>query len=151
MDSTFCTSCDSNSLSFLYLVTLSADAVPAPGGYVVPEGGDVTFMCNHSLSNSRGGVLWEIDLRVPGGRASSGASKGVATLLPQVNSPDTSTLANPASLTISNVTWENNQSFVECFREGSGLSNATIIVEGEGTMPEPDNGYNNYRYAHVAN
>ena len=109
-----------------FSVTLSADADPAPGGYVVPEGGNVTFTCNHSLSDSRGGVLWEIDLRVPGGRASSAASKGVAALLPQVNSPDTTTLANPASLTISNVTLESNQSFVECFKEGSGLFQCNI-------------------------
>ena len=81
-----------------------------------------------------GGVFRKVDLKVPGGTARSAASKGVADLLPQVTSPDTSTLANPASLTISNITSENNQSFVECFREGFGLSNATIIVEGEGTI-----------------
>ena len=28
-------------------VTLSADALPAPGGYVAPERGNVTFTCNH--------------------------------------------------------------------------------------------------------
>ena len=131
--STICTHCDSNSLSFLYIVTLSADADPAPGGYVVPEGGSITFICNSSLPDS-GGVFWKVDLRVPGGTARSAASKGVADLLPQATSPDTSTSANPASLTIRNITSENNQSFVECFREGSGLSNATIIVEGEGTV-----------------
>ena len=50
----------------------------APGGYVVPEEGSITFTCNHSLSDSRGGVLWEVDLMVPGGRASFTASIGVA-------------------------------------------------------------------------
>ena len=80
--------------------------------YVVPEGGSITFTGNNSLPDS-GGVLWEVDLWVPGGRPSSAASKGVAGVLPQVTSPDTSTLANPASLTISNVTSENNISFVE--------------------------------------
>ena len=114
-------------------MTLSADAHHAPGGYVVPDGGSIAFTCNSSLPDS-GGVLWAIDLRIPGGRAISAASIGVADLLPQVTSPDTSTLANPASLTISNVTLESNQSFVECFREGFGLSNATFIVEGEGTI-----------------
>ena len=84
----------------------------APGGYVVPEEGSITFTCNHSLSDS-GGVLWEVDLRVPGGRASLAASQGVAAWLPQVTSPDTSTLANPASRTISNITSENNQSLVK--------------------------------------
>ena len=116
-----------------FSVNLSADADPAPGGYVVPEGGNITFTCNSSLPDS-GGVFWEIDLKVPGGTAISAVSKGVAGVLPQVTSPDTSTLANPASLTISNVTFENNQSFVECFREGFGLSNATFIVEGEVTI-----------------
>ena len=83
-------------------------------GYVVGEGGSIiTFTYNHSLSDSCGGVLWEVDLWVPGGRPSSAASKGFAGVLPQVTTPDTSTLANPASLTISNVTLENNLSFVE--------------------------------------
>ena len=86
--STLCTHRDSDSLSFLYVVTLSADADPAPGGYVVPQGGNVTFTCNSSLPDS-GGVLWEVDLRVPGGRAISATSKGAAALLPQVTSPDT--------------------------------------------------------------
>ena len=117
-----------------FTVTLSADADPAPGGYVVPEGGNVTFTCNYSLSDIHGGVLWDVDLRVPGGRVTNIASQGLAAWLPQMTSPDTTTLANPASLTLNNVTFENNQSFVECFREGFGLSNATIIVEGEGTI-----------------
>ena len=121
-------------LSFPYIVTLSADADPAPGGYVVPEGGNITFTCNSSLPDSDGGVLWEVDLRVPGGRVTHITSKGLAALLPQVTSPDATTLANPASLTINSVTSENNQSFVECVREGFGYSNATIIVEGEGTV-----------------
>ena len=85
-------------------VNLSADGDPAPGGYVVPEGGSITFTCNSSLPGSGGGVVWEVDLRVPSGRASFIASQGVAALLPQVTSPDTSTLANPTSITISNIT-----------------------------------------------
>ena len=32
----------------IYTVTLSADAVPIPGGYVVPERGNVTFTCSSS-------------------------------------------------------------------------------------------------------
>ena len=83
------------------------------GIYSVLEGGSITFTGNNSFSDSRGEVLWEVDLWVPGGRPISAASKGVAGVLPQVTSPDTATLANPASLTISNVTLENNLSFVE--------------------------------------
>ena len=66
--------------------------------------GNITSTCNHSLPDSDGGVLWEVDLRVPGGRVSFIASQGLAALLSQVTSPDATTLANPASLTISNIT-----------------------------------------------
>ena len=55
----------------------------APGGYVVPEEGRITFTCNHSLSYSRGGVLWEVDLIVPGGRASFRASQGLLVCYPK--------------------------------------------------------------------
>ena len=89
-----------------FSVTLSCDADPAPGGYVVPQEGNVTFTCHYSMSESCGGVLWEVELSVPGGRASFTASKRVARVL--VTSQDTTILANPASLTISNVTSENN-------------------------------------------
>ena len=64
---------------------------------------------HYSLSEGCGGVLWEVELSVPGGKASFTASKGFACVL--VTSQDTTTLANPASFTISNVTSENNQSF----------------------------------------
>ena len=107
---------------------MSADAVPAPGGYVVPEGGNITFTCNHSLSD--GGVFWEVDLRVPMGIARFTASVGVARLIPQVSSPDNATKANPATIIINNITSENNRSFVGCSRDSS-MSNTTIIVEGE--------------------
>ena len=43
---------------------MSADAEPVPGGYVVPERGNVTFTCSSSL----GGLLWTVDLKVPGGK-----------------------------------------------------------------------------------
>ena len=107
-------------------VNLSSDAEPIPGGYVVPERGNVTFKC----SSSMGGVLlWTVDLRVPGGSQRDTTSKGL--VLPQVSSPDTLRSANPASISIHNVTSENNQSFVECFSASSGMFNATIIVEGK--------------------
>ena len=110
-------------------VNLSADAEPIPGGYVVPERGNVTFTCN---SSSSGTLFWTVDLRIPGRSEKLTSSAGLD--LPQVRSPDTSTLANPASFTVHNVTSENNQSFVECSKEGSGMSNATLIVEGKGSM-----------------
>ena len=128
----------------LISVTLSADADPAPGGYihlvqdqhtyvyVVPEGGSITFICNSSLPDS--GVLWDVDLNVEGRIASYSASVGLPRSLPQVSTPDTSPSANPASFTISNITSKNNCSFVGCSREKLGMSNATIIVESEGTI-----------------
>ena len=118
-------------LSFLHIVTLSADTLPAPGVYVVPERGNITFTCNSSLPDS--GVLWDIDLKVQGDIATFSASVGLPRALPQVSTPDTSPSANPASITINNITSKNNRSFVGCSREGLGMSNATIIVEGEGT------------------
>ena len=114
---------------FLYIVTLSADADPAPGGYVVPEGGSITFFCNSSLPDS--GVLWDVDLKVQGDIARYSASVGLPHSLPQVSTHDSSPSANPASITISNITSKNNCSFVVCSREGLGMSYATIYVEGE--------------------
>ena len=35
-------------------------AEPALGGYIVPEGGSITFTGNNCLSDSHGGVLWEV-------------------------------------------------------------------------------------------
>ena len=77
-----------------------------------------------------GGILlWTVDLGIPGRNQQDASSTGL--VLPQVRTLDTSGFANPASITIHNVTSENNQSFVECFSENSGMSNATIIVEGK--------------------
>ena len=107
-------------------VNLSADAEPIPGGYVVPKRGNITFNCSSSMS---GILLWTVDLQIPGGSERDTTSTGL--VLPQVRSQDTLIFANPASITIHNVTSENNQSFVECFSASSGMSNATIIVEGK--------------------
>ena len=106
--------------------------MPAPGGYVVPVGGNITFTCNHSLTDV--GVLWKVNLRVPGARASLAASAGLPRSLPQVSSPDILPSANPARFTIHNITSENNSSFVECYKEGLGRSNATIVVEGKDSI-----------------
>ena len=112
---------------FPSIVTLSADAVPAPGGYVVPEGGNITFTCSSSLENS--GVFWTVDLRVQGGTERLTPSAGLDIV--QVSSPDASPLAHPATITINNVTSENNRSFVGCSKDIFLTSNATILVEGE--------------------
>ena len=80
-----------------FSVTLSCDADPAPGGYVVQERENITFTCNHSLSDSRDGVLWEVDLRVPGGKVTNIASQGVVAMLPQVTSPDTTQQASQSA------------------------------------------------------
>ena len=122
--------CKSYNTVFPSTVSLSADAVPVPGGYVVPEGGILHSPCNHSLPYVV--VLWEVNLRVPGAMVSLAASAGIPRSLPQVSSPDTLPSANPASFTIHNITSENNSSFVECYTEGLGRSNATVIVEGNG-------------------
>ena len=118
---------ESYNAAFAFTVTLSADAVSIPGEYVVPERGNVTFTCN----SSSGRVLWTVDLRIPGHRREFTDSVGLN--IPQVSSMDMS-FANPTSFTIHKVTPENNQSFVECSNGSSGMSNATIIVEGEGSL-----------------
>ena len=119
-------------LFFLYAVTISltADARPIPGGYVVPEGSNVTFTCSSSL----GGVSWTLDLKVPGGTAGFTASAGLSGSIPQVSSPDTIPSANPATITIHILTSENNQSTVQCSDTimGTEVSSARVIVEGKG-------------------
>ena len=120
---------ESDNSILVFTVNLSSDAVPIPGGYVVPERGNVTFTCS---SSSGGVLLWTVDLRIEGVSEKLTASAGFD--LSQVSSPDTDGQANPASITIHNVTSENNMSFVECSSGSSGLSNATIIVEGKGSM-----------------
>ena len=103
--------------------------MPIPGGYVVPERGNITFNC----SSSTGGILlWTVDLGIPERNQKDTPSTGLK--LPQVRTMDTQPFANPASITIHNVTSENNQSFVECSKIGSGMSNATLIVEGKGSF-----------------
>ena len=66
----------------LFVIVIASRLVPSSplnvATVTLSEEGSITFTCNHSLSDSRGGVLLEVDLRVPGGRASFTASKGVA-------------------------------------------------------------------------
>ena len=99
--------------------------MPIPGGYVVPERGNVTFTC----SSTSGGLLWTVDLKVRKRDYTDSAGLN----FPQVSSMDVP-LTNPASFTIHNVTSENNQSFVECANRRSEMSNATVIVEGKGLL-----------------
>ena len=119
-------------LSCLYYYTvtvdLTADGLPILGGYVVPERGDITFICNSSSS----GIIWTLDLKVPGETARFAASAGVADQVSQVTTSDTSPFDNPATITIHNVTSKNNESTVECSSTFTAKVNdsATILVEG---------------------
>ena len=113
-------------------VTLIADGLPIdiPGSYVVPEWGDITFICNSSF----GGLFWNLDLKVPGETVRFAASAALADQVSQVTSPDTEPFANPATITIHNVTSKNNESTVECSSAGE-IDSATILVEGSPNCP----------------
>ena len=109
-------------------MTLIADGLPIPGGYVVPEWRNITFICTSSLGSV---LLWNLDLKVPGETVSFIASAGLADQVSQVTSPDTSPTANPATITIHNVTSKNNESTVACSSAiESKNDSATILVEG---------------------
>ena len=110
-----------------YTVTLIADDLPIPGSYVLPEWRNITFTCTSSL----GGVFCNFDLKVPGETVTFSASAGLADQVSQVTSPDTSPTANPATITIHNVTSKNNESTVACSSAiNSKNDSATILVEG---------------------
>ena len=115
-----------------FSVALTADTLPIPDGYVVPERGNVTFTCS---SSSGGALFWTVDLRIQGGTATFTTSAGISSGLPNVSSPDTNNpTANPASFTIHYIAPESNRSTVECSDfQGRMLisSSATIIVEGK--------------------
>ena len=124
-------------LSFLYYYTVTvdliADGLPIPVSYVVPEWQNITFICNSSL----GGLFWTFDLKVPGETVSFTASVGLADQVSQVTSPDTSQTANPATITIHNVTSKNNESTIVCSSTITNSKNAsaTILVEGGDVAP----------------
>ena len=112
---------------YYYTVNLVADGLPISVGYVVPEWQTITFTCTSSL----GGVFWTLDLKVPGETVSFTSSAGLAHQVSQVTSPDTSPTANPATITIHNVTSKNNESTIMCSNTIDSENNsATIIVEG---------------------
>ena len=113
---------------YCYTVTLTADAHLIPVGYVVPEWRNITFTCTSSLGSV---LLWNLDLKVPGETVSFILSVGLADQVSQVTSPDTSPRANPATITIHNVTSKNNGSTVVCSSSAhSENDSATILVEG---------------------
>ena len=119
---------------YYYTVTLIADGLPIPVGYVVPEWRTITFICTSSL----GGVFWNLDLKVPGETATDSASTGLARQVSQVTTPDNSPTANPATITIHNVTSKNNESTVMCSSAiDSKSDSATILVEGGDVSTAP--------------
>ena len=114
----------------LTTVTLTADAMPIPGGYVVPEGSNVTFTCNSSSGRD---LFWRLnvtnDVRIRTDTVSLMA-------FPGFSSPDKWEDANPASFTLHNISLENNPSPVECSDpsvqdESKAITILIIIVEGE--------------------
>ena len=120
---------------YYYTVALIADGLPIPGGYVVPEWRNITFICTSSL----GGLFWNLDLKVPGERVTDSASTGLAHQVSQVSTLDTSRTANPATITIHNVTSKNNESSVVCSSTLTDSENdsATILVEGGNVSTAP--------------
>ena len=121
---------------YYYTVTLTADGLPIPVGYVVPEWRTITFICNSSFGLV---LFWNLDLKVPGETVSFTASVGLAGLVSQVTSPDTSPTANPATITIHNVTSKNNESTVVCSSTitEEKSDSATVLVEGGDVSTAP--------------
>ena len=119
----------------VYIVTLSADADPAPGGYVVPEGGNVTFTC----TSSDGYLLWSLNVT-----GSTGYSRIISNTeglkgRPRFSVSDEST-ANTSIFTLHNISVESNPSPVECYHlnikdVSKDRAVLMIIVEGEFSTP----------------
>ena len=116
----------------LTTVTLTADAMPIalPGGYVVPEGSNVTFTCNSSSGRD---LFWRLNvtntMRIRIDTVGLKEFRGFS-------SPDESEDANPASFTFHNISLENNPSPVECNDpsiqdESKAHAILMIVVEGE--------------------
>ena len=106
-------------------VTLTADALPIPGGYIVPERGNVTFTCS---SNSGGHLLWKVDFKILG-NTTDFETVGDLTELKSVSSSHKNR-DNPANFTVHNIPLKSNGSFVACTDVISGC-NATIFVQGK--------------------
>ena len=97
-----------------------------PSGYVVPEGNNVTFICNSSSGRD---LFWRAnvtnDVRIRTDTVSLKEFRGFS-------SED----ANPASFTFHNISLENNPSPVECSDpsvqdESNARAILMIVVEGE--------------------
>ena len=106
-------------------VTLTADALPIPGGYIVPERGNVTFTCS---SNSGGHLLWKVDFKILG-NTTDFETVGDLTNLKSVSSSHKNR-DNPASFTVHNIPLKSNGSFVACTSDNSEC-HATIFVQGK--------------------
>ena len=113
-------------------VNLSADALSIPGGYVVPERGNITFTCNSSSGKM---LFWSVRVALSGDpkqyiRINVGTTG--LSLFSGFSVPDESSTTNPAICTFHNISSESNPSPVQCsditIQENS---TAIIIVEGE--------------------
>ena len=111
------------------ILALSGDAVPTntPGGYVVPEKGNVTFTCN----SSDVAPVWKVDLKALGSTTDFSNTKILVSDLENVSSSDNGSFPNPTSFTVHNIPAESNGSYVECSAQGRANSIAIIFVEGE--------------------
>ena len=113
-------------------VTLLADALPIPGGYIVPERGNVTFTCS---SSSVGLLLWKVDFKILGNTSDFKFVEDLA-MLDFVTSSHKH-LANPANFTIHNIPVKSNGSFVACTAGLSAECNAIIFVQGKNYTSYP--------------
>ena len=112
-------------------VTLTADAFPIPGGYIVPERENVTFTCS---SSSGGFLLWKVDFKILGNTTKFETVK----VLTELNSVSSSheNRDNPANFTVHNIPLKSNGSFVAC-AGGNSECNATIFVQGKNYTSQP--------------
>ena len=115
-----------------HTVSLSADALSIPGGYVVPKGGTITFRCNSTSSSGIILLFWQVNLT-----EMNDIEELVTTItlngIVGFNSSDAQG-ANPTSFTFHNISFDNSPSVVECTDlslDPNGVSRATIIVEGK--------------------
>ena len=116
---------------YAFTVSLSADAIRIPGGYVVPERGNVTFTCN---SSSGGSLLWRVNL-TDMNDINNLVSTYILNFFDGFSSSD-ELRANPASFTFHSIFYNSNTSIVECVdsNDNSEVSSAMIFVEGKGII-----------------
>ena len=112
-------------------VTLSADALPIPGGYIVPERGNVTFTCSSSSSII---LLWKVDFKILGNTTYFKVLEDVTAL--DFVSSSHGNQDNPANITVHNIPLESNGSFVAC-TDGASECNATVFVQGKNYTSQP--------------